>query len=293
MGISLFLMTNKGYQVLKNLIIDLYLDSIDKVVVGIDKSVANDYSNEIISLCKKHDINYCLHKDFDYNQIISYGIAVSWRWLIESKEMKLIVLHDSILPKYRGFAPLVNSLINGEKKIGVTALFASEEYDRGDIILQKGINVNYPIKIKDAIEQISLLYVDVVKEIIKRIRSNESIITYSQDEEKSSYSLWRDEEDYFIDWNKSALYIKRFIDAVGYPFQGAKCYINNEIVIINEVTILDDISIENRDIGKVVFIKDKKPVLVCKEGLLRIDSAIFEKSKDSILPLKRFRTRFK
>ena len=49
------------------------------------------------------------------------------------------------MPKYRGFAPLVNSLVNGEKIIGVTALFASEEYDNGDIIMQSSVDITYPI----------------------------------------------------------------------------------------------------------------------------------------------------
>jgi methionyl-tRNA formyltransferase len=54
-------------------------------------------------------------------------------------------MHDSLLPKYRGFAPLPNALINGEREVGVTALFASEEYDMGDIVCQRRLAVEYPM----------------------------------------------------------------------------------------------------------------------------------------------------
>ena len=54
---------------------------------------------------------------------------------------KLIVFHDSVLPKLRGFNPLVTSLINGYEEIGVTVLYGTEDFDRGEIILQKKVNI--------------------------------------------------------------------------------------------------------------------------------------------------------
>ena len=72
----------------------------------------------------------CLHKKikcidrsqvvFDENEDIIM-IAAGWRWLLPSTE-KLIVLHDSLLPRYRGFNPLVSQLIDKEERLGVTAV---------------------------------------------------------------------------------------------------------------------------------------------------------------------------
>ena len=142
MKISMFLMTNKGYQVLKSVVKNNFIQSIDKVIIGIDKSVINDYSSEIKELCEEHKLTYYLSNEkFKINS--PYALAVSWRWIINTENFKLIVLHDSLLPKYRGFAPLVNSLINKEEFIGVTALFASDEYDNGSIIIQNQIGSSY------------------------------------------------------------------------------------------------------------------------------------------------------
>ena len=53
-----------------------------------------------------------------------------------------------------------------------------------------------------------------------------------QEEEKATYSLWRNEDDYLIDWNNTSKQIKRFIDAVGSPYKSASSYINNKKVRI-------------------------------------------------------------
>ncbi|GAB1309278.1 methionyl-tRNA formyltransferase [Urechidicola sp. KH5] len=293
MRFTLFLMTEKGFLVLKKLVEQELSESIDLVIVGIDKSVRNDFSSDIISLCQNSNLPFRLSSEKGLEFKSSYGLAVSWRWLIDIKNLKLIVLHDSILPKYRGFSPLVNSLLNQEKYIGVSAIFASEKFDRGPIILQKKIEISYPIKIQDAIKKIVLLYQEIVVSIFRMVVQQEEINSFPQDETLASYSLWRNEEDYRIDWNNDASYIKRFVDAVGYPYNGACCFINDNKIIVNEVEVINDFVIENRTIGKVLFIEEGRPFVVCKTGIIRIDNACFEQTKESIIPFKFIRTRFK
>jgi methionyl-tRNA formyltransferase len=291
MKVTLFLMTLKGVEVLNAIAYNSYLDIIDKVIIGRDNNVLNDYSNDIEQICLDNGISYSFSSE-DYNINTQYGIAISWRWIINHLGLKLIVLHDSILPKYRGFAPLVNMLINGEKKIGVTALFACSEFDKGPIVLQKDITINYPIKIEKAIRGVSVLYVEIVNELLYNISRELPIQGVKQDETNASYSLWRDKEDYFINWGLPASKICKFVDAVGYPYEGAKCKINNAVVKIIDVDNFEDLEIENRDIGKVLFFEDELPIIVCGSGLIKIKKAVYETTGESIFPIKKFRTRF-
>ena len=286
-------MTFKGLHVLNSIIENSNKHYVDKVIIGIDKEVVNDYSSDIELLCKQNRVKYCF-KNEEYSLNSDFGIAVSWRWLIKADTMKLIVLHDSILPKYRGFAPLVNMLINGEKEIGVTALFASKQYDRGEIILQKTTPVNYPLKIEFAIQMISNLYNDIIQEIFLNFSKCSQLNSYAQDESIASYSLWRDESDYFINWDYSSKKIKRFINAVGFPYSGAKTNISDNIVIvIADGELYEDIQIMNRDVGKIIFYDNKNPVVVCGTGLFKITEGYYEETGESIFPLKNFRIRFK
>ncbi|MBP6128164.1 formyltransferase family protein [Flavobacterium sp.] len=291
MKITLFLMTYKGFAVLQSLVKKSRYKSIEKVIIGIDKNVINDYSQDIIKICNDYNIEYKLYNE---NYIINtnYGIAVSWRWIIDTSKIKLIILHDSILPKYRGFSPLVSMLINGENKIGVSAIFATNEFDKGAIIYQKTIKIEYPIKINQAIEKIGNLYVEIIEQLVDDISKAKKLKLIDQDESRATYSLWRDTDDYFIDWNMSSNEIKRFVDAVGYPYDGAKSKINNNIVRINEIELYKNLVIENRTVGKILFFENEFPIVVCGEGLIIIKDAVYADNNQSILPLNKFRIRF-
>jgi methionyl-tRNA formyltransferase len=206
-----------------------------------------------------------------------YSIAIGWRWLIKD-ESKLIVFHDSILPRLRGFNPLVTSLINGDSEVGVTILFGEEDFDKGDVIIQKKIHINYPLKIKEAIEVLSVLFGEALNELMHQLHSG-ALKSTSQDETLASYSLWRDEDDYKIDWSKSADYIKRFIDAVGDPYKGAYTTWNDYKYYIKDSFAVEDVIIENRVHGKVLFKKGNSYFIVCGSGLLRVDHFFDENGK--------------
>ncbi|HUN01303.1 MAG TPA: formyltransferase family protein [Niabella sp.] len=284
-------MTQKGLEVLTSIIHNGYIELVDKIVIGRDANIQNDAAEEIETLCKKNKISYC-YRTTAIESSSSYAIAVSWRWMIKlDNSCKLIVLHDSLLPKYRGFAPLVNQLIKGENTVGVTALLASEEYDKGNIIGQESIEVKYPIKIQEAIELISPLYAMLVNKILQEIKTGKEISGLPQKEEEASYSLWRDDFDYRIDWNEDAAEIVRFIHAVGYPYTGAQTLLNGNPVRVADAEEVPDVDIEIRQPGKVIFNIDQFPVIVCGKGLLKI-TAMQDQNGNSVLPLQKFRSRF-
>lgn len=290
MNFGFFLIGKKGFYVLDKFIDALSPSEVAYVVGARDHNIENDYYVEIRNLCSKNNIAF-----YDRGEVFShdagYAFAIGWKWLLN--ESNLIVLHDSLLPKYRGFAPLVNMLINGEKRIGVTALMASNEYDKGDIISQQSFEVSYPLKIKDAIEMLLPLYSNLVIEIGSHILSGKSIPLKTQDEKEASYSLWRNFYDYQINWNHTSKKIERFIDAVGSPYSGARTYLNNEEVVILQGTSVDDVVVEDREahIGKVIFIVEGLPTVVCGKGILQINS-IVDKNGNELINRISFRSRF-
>ncbi len=292
--IAFYIMNSKGFYVLKNFIDKFGSSSVVYVVSSEDKNIQKDFFDEIKELSQKEKIKFfsrfedvaLIEKNFS-----GYKFAIGWRWLIKD-EKNLIVFHDSLLPKYRGFAPLVNCLINNEKWGGVTALFASSEYDKGDIIAQRIFEINCPININEAIQKTEPLYFELVDEIFTNIQNKNELKAIKQDESKASYSLWLDSEDYFIDWSWSADKVKRFVDATGYPYDNAKAYINGEIVKFIDVEIVTDVVVEHRErhIGKVIFIKNGEPVVVCSDGLIGLKEIRDENDNEIFI---NFRSRFK
>jgi len=287
-------MTSKGLEVCKA-IFPQFSNVISQVVVGRDLALENDFSEEIIKLCEAHGVDCVDRSEFSGPSEGDYIMAISWRWMINHSPEKLIIFHDSLLPKYRGFSPLVNMLINGEMELGATVLLGAKRYDRGEIIAQRSLPISYPLKIRDAIEIVGTLYSELALEVCSQIAEGNPLVTQRQDEQKASYSIWRDEEDYFIDWNDDSRVLKRTIDALGFPFKGARCFLDGqEEVIIKEAEIVDDLNLELRHVGKVLEVDDAgMPTVICGSGLLkvqRIESACDERKP--LLPLAKFRTRF-
>ena len=291
MKFGFFLMTQKGFDVLNSLITSKQTQFIDFICIGKDSNLEDDFSDKIKELCEIHSIAYFFKESLSEKKLNSdFYIAISWRWLLDLPN--LIIIHDSVLPKYRGFAPLVNMLINGENEIGATAIFASNEYDKGEIIAQEKIAIQYPITIAEAINAVGNLYVNLVNQIISQGVSN-SFQPKVQNENEATYSLWLDQEDYFIDWNWTAEKIKRKIDACGFPYDGAKTILENDIIVVEKAEVEQDVQIENRTVGKVIFVKENCPIIVCGKGLLRLTAAKNVKTKENILPLSKFRLKFK
>lgn len=286
-------MGEKGFNVVKA------LNSIkNKVsltcIIGKDKGVIDDCSIQLVNFCKDNEIDYCLRNGSGtLTNHCDLSIAAGWRWMIRDiAHEKLIIFHDSLLPKYRGFSPLVNALLNKEGTTGVTALLGADNYDEGNIILQHRIHLHYPTNIESEIKRISEIYGSMAIELVTKLLDGSiNLRGTPQDENEISYSLWRDEQDYRINWNNSAEDILHFIACVGKPYLGASTTLNGKFVRINKASTLPEIKIENRTPGKVIFRKGIFPIVVCGSGLLLVED-IRGENNISILPLESLRIRF-
>ncbi|XVJ67676.1 MAG: methionyl-tRNA formyltransferase [Lacibacter sp.] len=266
--IGFYLMTEKGFEVLRSVLQAYGPQAVSFVVAAKDPRLQKDYYTEIKMICREHSIPFFNREEKVSLPSCQYRIAISWRWLLSNEEQNLIVVHDSLLPKYRGFNPLVTALIQGDTEIGVTALWAVDEMDAGNIIFQSSCNINYPITIAAAIQKITACYTQVISLIIETVLANKTLPSLPQDAAKVSYSLWRDEEDYHIQWQQPAAQIKRMIDATGYPYAGAFSMVDGEQLRILAAEETEDITIINRDCGKILKLVNGKPVVVCGSGLL-------------------------
>jgi len=219
-------------------------------------------------------------------------IAVGWRWLISHNYARLIVIHDSLLPKYRGFNPLVTALIQGDALIGATAIYGAKDCDQGPIITQFSRAINYPIKIQEAIDIICETYKDIASHLLSSLEKGLLPLSAPQDEDEATFSIWRDESDYFLDWSLSSDRLKRQIDASGFPYSGSKSYLSGRLLTIADARVEQDVSIVNRAPGKILRIVEGSPLVICGNGILRIDKAYYADNQQSALPLRSLRQRF-
>lgn len=282
-NIGFFLMGKKGVKSLEFLLRKKNNFNIKYVVCSKDNSIVQDYFKEIFNLCSENNISFIEKNLFDSEQYndVNLIFAIGWRWLIRENQNKIIVFHDSLLPKYRGFNPLVTCLIEGENEIGVTALLANERMDSGNIVGQESIKIKYPIKIGKAIDLVSELYSQLLYTTVVKYINNE-LSEIVQNEKESSYSLWRNNEDYKVNWQESSTRILRFVDAVGFPYNFASAIYNKQEISILEVSVQQDINIINRVPGKIFEIIDNKPLVVCGKGIIKIEKAVYRNTEDEV-----------
>lgn len=274
-NVGFYLVGKKGYKVLSEFIRERGAAVTSFVVASRDAGVICDYYDEIKNLCEFNSVPFFDRVELDSMLLpeVKVRFCIGWRWLI-SDTNRLVVFHDSPLPRYRGFAPLVNMLINGEKVLSVTGLFAEAEYDKGRILGAIDVPITYPIKIAEAIERIIPAYQELVSVVYDLVISGSQ--GTAQEETVATYSLWRDSQDYVIDWKKSSQEISRFCDSVGDPYLGARAYVDGKEIVIQEVEPVDDVVVESRSdhVGKIIFMNDGLPTVVCGSGLLRIRKAM-------------------
>lgn len=291
--LALNILGYKGLKCLEAIITNNYHTLLDiTVFIGRDVNIKNDFADEIIDRCIENKIGFSERLSTQNYTVFDYVIAIGWRWMIKGiEEERLIVFHDSLLPRYRGFAPLVNAALNKDKVVGVTALFGAKRYDEGDIIAQSSVNVDYPISISELIELISPCYVQLLLQVFSKLSDNKKLPRNKQNSNEATYSIWLDEYDYFIDWNESAENISHKINLLGNPYKNARAKVKNSIVVIKASEVYDDLKVERRHIGKVLMVEQGCPVIICGSGLIKLTS-VFDESEQPLLPFNQLRVRF-
>lgn len=268
--VTLYLTGKKGEVVLE--VLTTQFPGVITAVVGSrDEGVKDGSFERIQACCRKLGITWLDRKNEGNNALVGTALAAGWRWLLPLRsDRRIYVMHDSLLPRYRGFNPLVSMLINGEDRMGVSLLLATEEFDKGPIAHQLSRSISYPCRIQDAINQVSELYAEMSCWLADHwMRGIEPVVT-PQDESLATYSLWRDDLDYWINWQWDSGRICRMVGAVGPPYSGARSLLNGEPVRILEAEEEEDLIIENRCPGKVLFLRRGMPSVVCGQGMLRI-----------------------
>jgi methionyl-tRNA formyltransferase len=155
-------------------------------------------------------------------------------------------IHASLLPKYRGGAPLVWAIINGEKTTGVSLFYFDQGVDTGDVIAQKKIEISDTDDIRTVYEKATLAAVDVLRESLPLIREGQAP-RIPQDHANATIFPQRKPEDGLIDWTRTPDEIRNFIRAQTRPYPGAFTVLEGKKVTIWDADIVDLNSENNQD----------------------------------------------
>ena len=241
------------------------------------KQYALDNNIEVVtpdSVNTDEFINLLKEKNIDYIVVVAFGQLIKEK-LLEEYKNKIINLHPSSLPKYRGSSPVQFSLLNGDKKTHASAMLIEKGMDSGDILNQKEVE----IKAEDDFTSLSEKLSKIGSEVIL-----ESVLNYDefmknrikQDNDKATFTKKITKEMGKIDFNQSKEEIINKIRAfVEFP-KAYFSYKNENVKILKA----SPVEIENPKISFVYKAnKNDKIIIGCKNGGIRVEKIQFPGKK--------------
>ena len=168
--------------------------------------------------------------------VVAYGKLLP-RDILDLPPLGCINIHASLLPKYRGAAPIQWAILNGEKETGLTSIYLSEELDAGDMILSKRTLVGDDETARELFERLSLSGAELLSETIGAILSGKAA-RIPQIQSEATYAPPLRKEMSPIDWKDKALQIKRKVRGLD-PWPVATAEFGGTIYKVFSVDISD------------------------------------------------------
>lgn len=190
--------------------------------------------------------------------------------------MGSVNLHPSLLPKYRGRAPVNWAIINGETIMGLTAHFITDGMDEGDIIEQCSFEVGSDQDVADVLEILLPLYNALTCEVVQRFIDG-NVTSYAQENSLATIYPARKPEDGKISWHESACSIFNLVRAVTAPYPGAFTEKSGLKIYVWKADMCDlPESMCTTVTGTVFASNNDNFSVVCGIGALRVLSYSFE-----------------
>lgn len=241
------------------------------------KITANNHNLPVYQPVKVRDPEYVdMIKNLnpDVIVVVAFGQILP-KTILEVPKYGCINVHASLLPKYRGAAPIQWSIIDGEKVTGVTTMRMDEGLDTGDMILKTEVSIEPEETAGTLHDKLSiegaLLCVKTLKEI------EEGTVKYiKQDNSKSNYVKTLEKSLGNIDWNQEAVSIERLIRGLN-PWPSAYTSYQGKMLKIWSASVLNR-ETEGKPGEVLEFTKDEIRVKT-KKGILRIKELQLEGKK--------------
>ncbi len=209
--------------------------------------------------------------------VVSFGQILS-KELIGLPRFESINLHGSLLPKYRGAAPVNWAIINGDEKTGVSVIKMNEKMDAGDIILKKEVSIDEKDTSLTLNEKLAECGAQLLLKAIALIDRGE-VVSVKQDRAQVSCAPKLKKEDGLIDWSKPARALHNLVRGL-IPWPGAYTHFKGKILKIWEAEITNGISTEKGEFGEVIdTIRQKGIIVKAGSGALAIKHLQLEGKK--------------
>jgi methionyl-tRNA formyltransferase len=192
--------------------------------------------------------------------VVAYGQILP-QAVLEIPQYGCINVHASLLPKYRGAAPINKAIIDGETETGVTTMYMDVGLDTGDMLVKRSLAIGVNETAGQLHDRLALIGREAMEETLNRICAG-TLVAEKQDDALTCYAPLMKKEDGLIDWNQPATRVHNLVRGLD-PWPGAYSHLDGEVLKVAATTVDPELSGAPGEILSA----DKTGVRVaCREG---------------------------
>lgn len=205
--------------------------------------------------------------------VVAYGKILPEE-VLEIPKYGCINIHASLLPRYRGAAPIQWALINGDEETGITSMLMDAGLDTGDMLLTEEVKIQSDDTAGTLFERLSKVGAEVLSDTIQGLKDN-SIIPVKQDDSKATYAPMLRKSMCAVDWTESACRINNLIRGLT-PFLSASTNYEGKNVKLIKAKVIEGAA---GDSGRILDSNNRLLVACGGGGALEIEILQIEGKK--------------
>jgi methionyl-tRNA formyltransferase len=199
-------------------------------------------------------------------------LVIGWTQLVKSELLGVprvgaLGFHASLLPKYRGRAPVNWALLNGESETGNTLLVLEPGADEGDIVCQRRIPITDNDDCRTIYEKVSLTECEMLDEILPLVRQGR-LPRIKQDSREATAMPKRRPEDGLIDWSWTSKRLYDWVRALTHPYPGAFSHLSGQKITIWKASVATHA--QQSPPGVIALDSDGYPLVGTQDGHLKL-----------------------
>lgn len=216
--------------------------------------------------------------------VAAYGLILP-QAVLQIPRLGCLNIHASLLPRWRGAAPIQRAILAGDAQTGITIMQMDAGLDTGDMLLKKTCPINATDSAGILHDKLAIMGADAITEALNQLVHG-SLTATPQDSAQATYAAKLTKDEAQLDWARDAATLERAVRGYN-PFPGASSVINETPLRIWQACICEGLSGEP---GVVLAVEKNSLVVACGTGALKLE--VLQKPNAKALPASQFLSGF-
>ena len=212
--------------------------------------------------------------------VAAYGLILP-QAVLQIPRMGCLNIHASLLPRWRGAAPIQRALLAGDTQTGITIMQMDAGLDTGNMLLKKSCSIAVNETSATLHDKLSLLGAEAIIETLALLEKG-ALEQTQQDNLLATYAAKLSKEEAQLDWTKNAIELERAVRGY-HPFPGLNSCIHNTIIKVWQASLREEMS---GSPGEVMAIENNGLVVACGTGALSLE--VLQRPSAKALPAPQF-----